>query len=75
MLSQFTAKRVRAFEPLIAELDKLWAAGVVDGRIEWMDAVANRLPMTIVARLIGVPDDDADRLAHWAMPPPSCSTD
>ena len=66
VLSQFTAKRVRAFEPLIAEIfDKLWAAGVVDGRIEWMDAVANRLPMTVVARLIGVPDDDADRLAHW----------
>jgi cytochrome P450 family 144 len=66
LLSQFTAKRVRAFEPLIAEIfDKLWAAGVVDGRIEWMDAVANRLPMMIVARLIGVPDDDADQLARW----------
>jgi cytochrome P450 len=66
LLSQFTAKRVRAFEPLIAEIfEKLWSSGVVDGRIEWMDAVANRLPMMIVARLIGVPDDDADRLAHW----------
>ena len=66
LLSQFTAKRVRAFGPLIAEIfEKLWAAGVVDGEIEWMDAVANRLPMMIVARLIGVPDDDADRLARW----------
>lgn len=66
LLSQFTAKRVRAFEPLIAEIfEKLWATGIVDGRIEWMDAVANRLPMMVVARLIGVPDDDADQLAHW----------
>lgn len=66
LLGQFTAKRVRAFEPLIAEIfEKLWAAGVVDDRIEWMDAVANRLPMMVVARLIGVPDDDADQLAHW----------
>ena len=60
LLSQFTAKRVRAFEPLIAEIfEKLWATGIVDGRIEWMDAVANRLPMMVVARLIGVPT------AHW----------
>ena len=66
LLSQFTAKRVRAFEPLIAEIfEKLWATGIVDGRIEWMDAVANRLPMMVVARLIGVPGDDADQLAHW----------
>lgn len=66
VLSQFTAKRVRAFEPLIAEIfEKLWATGIADGSIEWMDGVANRLPMMIVARLIGVPDDDADRLAQW----------
>ena len=76
LLSQFTAKQVRAFEPLIADIfEKLWATGIVDGRIEWMDAVANRLPMMVVARLIGVPDDDADQLAHWGMPAPSCSTD
>ncbi len=42
-----------------------WSTGVVDGRIEWMDTVANRLPMAIVARLIGVPEVDTDRLAHW----------
>ncbi|WP_059020936.1 cytochrome P450 [Mycobacterium sp. M26] len=66
VLSQFTAKRVRAFEPLIAEIfDTLWEQNLADGRIEWMDAVANRLPMMIVARLIGVPDEDADQLAHW----------
>lgn len=66
VLSQFSAKRVRALEPLIAGIfERLWADGLVDGRIEWMDAVANRLPMMVVARLIGVPDDDVDRLAHW----------
>lgn len=66
VLSQFTAKRVAALGPLIADIfTRQWSAGVVDGRIEWMDSVANRLPMTVVARLIGVPDDDTDRLAHW----------
>ncbi|MCV7019661.1 cytochrome P450 [Mycolicibacterium aichiense] len=66
VLSQFTAKGVAALGPLIHDVfEQQWAAGVVDGRIEWMDTVANRLPMMIVARLIGVPDVDTDRLAHW----------
>ena len=66
VLAQFTAKRVAALGPLVADVfDQQWSAGVVDGRIEWMDAVANRLPMSIVGRLIGVPDADTDKLAHW----------
>jgi cytochrome P450 len=31
-----------------------------------MSAIANRLPMMVVARLIGVPDDDVDQLIRWA---------
>ena len=65
MLSHFTAKRVRGFAPLITEVfEKLWAPES-SGGIEWMDAVANRLPMMIVADLIGVPNTDADQLAQW----------
>ena len=65
MLSRFTAKRVKALEPRIAEVfEQLWAPDD-SGSVEWMDAVANRLPMMIVADLIGVPDTDADRLARW----------
>lgn len=68
VLSQFAAKRMRALEPLIAQtFERLWTDGLVDGRIEWMDAVANRLPMVIVGRMIGVPDDDVDQLAHWGL--------
>ena len=81
MVGQFTAKRVRGLESLIVEtFEKLWGAtssgpassGPVSSgpassgtTVEWMDAVANRLPMMIVARLIGVPDDDSDQLARW----------
>ncbi|MCV7345665.1 cytochrome [Mycolicibacterium rhodesiae] len=66
VLSQFSAKGVAALAPLIQDVfEQQWAAGVVDGRIDWMDTVANRLPMMIVARLIGVPDVDTERLAHW----------
>jgi len=63
---QLAAKRIRAFEPFIAATaDQLWTTNMRDGRIEWMSAVANRLPMMIVGRIIGVPDNDIDKLARW----------
>lgn len=66
LVPQLAAKRIRALEPFIFEMmDQLWHDGVRDGRIEWMSTVANRLPMMIVARLIGVPDADVDQLVHW----------
>ncbi|MCV6983231.1 cytochrome P450 [Mycolicibacterium pulveris] len=66
LLPQLAAKRIRAFEPFVDETaDQLWADGVHDGRIEWMGAMANRLPMMIVGRIIGVPDSDVDKLVRW----------
>lgn len=66
MLGQFTAKRVQALQPLITKIfENLWAAAATGHTVEWMDAVANRLPMMVVADLIGVPEADADQLARW----------
>lgn len=66
MLGQFTAKHVRELEPhIVATFENLWAHKTSADSVEWMDAVANRLPMMIVARLIGVPDADSDQLARW----------
>jgi len=66
LIPQLAAKRIRAFEPFIAATaDRIWNANLHDGRIEWMSAMANRLPMMIVGRIIGVPDDDIDKLARW----------
>jgi cytochrome P450 len=66
LLPQLAAKRIRAAEPFVAETAaQLWHANVQGGRIEWMGAMANRLPMMIVGRIIGVPDDDTDRLVRW----------
>ncbi len=67
VVTRLAAKRLRELEPLIvATFDRLWADGHRYGHIEWMNGVANRLPMIVVARLIGAPDDDVDRLASWA---------
>lgn len=66
LLPQLAAKRIRAFEPFIAETAvQLWDANVRNGRIEWMSAMANRLPMMVVGRIIGVPDVDVDNLVRW----------
>jgi cytochrome P450 len=66
LIPQLAAKRIRATEPFIAETgDRLWQAGTRNGRIEWMSSMANRLPMMIVGRIIGVPDEDVDKLVRW----------
>lgn len=63
LLPHLSAKRVRVIEEFAeATAKRLWAAATGDGRIEWMSAMANRLPMMVVARLLGLPDDDVDDL-------------
>lgn len=63
LVPQLAAKRIGAGEQFVAETaDRLWVEGLRDGRIEWMSAMANRLPMMVVGRIIGVPDDDVDML-------------
>lgn len=66
LLPQLAAKRIRAVEPFIADTaTRIWNAQAGDGGIEWMSAMANRLPMMIVGRIIGVPDADTDKLITW----------
>ena len=66
LLPQLAAKRIRAFEPFISETAAhIWNTNVHGGGIEWMGAMANRLPMMIVGRIIGVPDADIDKLTRW----------
>jgi cytochrome P450 len=63
LLPQLAAKRIRAFEPFIdTTAAELWTAGE---RIEWMSAIANRLPMAVVGRIIGVPAADVGRITEW----------
>jgi cytochrome P450 len=66
LLPQLAAKRIRAFEPFIADTAAhIWNVNAQGGRVEWMGAMANRLPMMIVGRIIGVPDADIDKLTRW----------
>lgn len=66
LLPHLAAKRIRTFEPFIADtMTTLWDSRVGDDEIEWMATIANRLPMMIVGRIIGVPDTDIDKLMSW----------
>ena len=66
ILPHLAAKRIHAFEPFIADTaERIWHLNVRDGVIEWMGAMANRLPMMIVAKIIGVPEADIDKLIQW----------
>ena len=63
LLPHLSARRVRVIEEFAEQTaQRLWTEGVVDGRIEWMSAMADRLPMTVVARLLGLPDSEVDEL-------------
>jgi cytochrome P450 len=66
VLPGLVAKRIRALEPVIEHLaHRLWSETALDGGIEWMSAMGDRLPMTLVAKLIGLPDDDVPQLVEW----------
>lgn len=63
LVPHLAAKRIRVIEEFAeATASRLWAQGLMDGRIEWMSAMANRLPMMVVACLLGLPQDDVDTL-------------
>ncbi|OBH40796.1 cytochrome P450 [Mycobacterium mantenii] len=63
LLPHLSAKRIRIIEDFAAQTaDDLWEQNLRDGQIEWMSAIANRLPMMVVCKLLGLPDDDVDRL-------------
>ncbi|OAT67192.1 cytochrome [Mycobacteroides immunogenum] len=66
VLPTLVAKRIAALEPVMAETGaRLWERGVADDGIDWMAAMGDALPMTMVARLIGLPEEDVPQLVRW----------
>lgn len=63
LLPHLSAKRVQTIEEYAAQTaDRLWEQNLRNGQVEWMSAIANRLPMMVVTKLLGLPDDDVDKL-------------
>ncbi|MGN6721386.1 MAG: cytochrome P450 [Marmoricola sp.] len=63
IVMQALARRIRALEDTMRELmAEFWQDSAVGGRIDWVNAVANRLPPSILARLLGIPDAELPML-------------
>ncbi|BBX29726.1 cytochrome P450 [Mycolicibacterium alvei] len=65
VLPRMAAKRIAELEPFIAAITADLLAGA-NGEFEWMSTLADRLPMLVVAHLLGLPAADVDRLVTWA---------
>jgi cytochrome P450 family 144 len=60
---RLSTSAMQAMEPEFRDLvDRVLDAALPTGRIEWMSELAEPLPMVMVARVLGVPDDQAPRL-------------
>jgi cytochrome P450 len=67
LVLQTLGKRIRALDEAVTTFaGELWETHARDGRIDWVDAVADRLPLAMVAGLIGLPDTDVPKLLYLA---------
>ncbi|MEV0078539.1 cytochrome P450 [Nocardia neocaledoniensis] len=61
------AKRVRGMGPRVSALaEQLWAEELDGDRIDWATGMADRLPLALIAELVGLPGADVPRLLGWA---------
>ena len=66
VLRAFTSRRIAALAPEIAVLAEDLAAGFPDGPFDLLAAFAAPLPVRIIARLLGVPEEMAPDLLRWS---------
>ncbi|MDI5968703.1 cytochrome P450 [Streptomyces sp. SL13] len=62
----FTNNLVAALEPWITELTGELLDAVDGDRFDLVDALANPLPVTVIAGMLGVPQSDRDLFQKWA---------
>lgn len=67
VLRTFTPRSVERLRPFLRrEADRLIDGFVADGRVEFIDAFARKLPSLGLCELIGVPAEDRSRFGVWA---------
>ena len=66
VLRAFTSRRIKALTPEIEALSHELVDRFADGEIDLIPGFANRIPVVIIARLLGVPESMADQLLDWS---------
>ena len=62
----FTPRQIDALAPRVRDLADTTAAGLGEGEIDVLPSFGNRIPVIVIARLLGVPDSMADQLLAWS---------
>ncbi|WP_436982841.1 cytochrome P450 [Streptomyces sp. enrichment culture] len=62
----FTPGLIAGLEPWITELTGELLDAVTGDRFDLVDALANPLPVTVIARMLGVPTQDRELFQGWA---------
>ena len=65
-LRAFTSRRIAALEPEIAALSNTLIDAFPKEEFDLLPAFAQRLPVIVIARLLGVPEARADDLLAWS---------
>lgn len=66
VLRAFTSRRIAALAPEIENLSHQLIDAFPSEPFDLLAAFAKPLPVIIIARLLGVPEDDADQLLAWS---------
>ncbi|WP_347313187.1 cytochrome P450 [Defluviimonas sp. SAOS-178_SWC] len=66
VLRAFTSRRIAALAPEIAALSHHLIDAFPASEFDLLDHFARKLPVIIIARLLGVPEDRADDLLNWS---------
>ncbi|MDE3121060.1 MAG: cytochrome P450 [Paracoccaceae bacterium] len=66
VLRAFTSRRIAALEPEIADLTHTLIDRFPDGPFDLIPGFARLIPVIVIARLLGVPEDMADQLLNWS---------
>jgi len=66
VLRAFTSRRIAALAPEIAALSHDLIDAFPAGEFDFLGAFAQRLPVIVIARLLGVPEERADDLLAWS---------
>ncbi len=66
VLRAFTSRRIAGLGPEIAQLTHDLIDAFPDTAFDLLPALATRIPVTIIARLLGVPESMGDQLLAWS---------